>query len=123
MLSGSRRLTAALRSTLSGPDGDGTVDPGSLPPPRSEGQRARRLFLIARLRTLTVLDLSSQVGLNRWQIDPAFLSKLRALQVSQDRQKMLALGTGSGLGQGAATLRTPPLRDRTEHNQSSRDRH
>jgi hypothetical protein len=120
-----QRVTSLDRSIAKyafGPDGDGTVDPESLPPPRSEGQRARWLLLIARLRTLTVLDLSSQVTPNRWQIDPAFLSKLRALQISQDRQKMLALGAGSGFGQRAVTVRTTGLRDRAEHDPSSRDR-
>jgi len=75
-----------------GPDGDGTVEPASLPPSSSPGQRARRLFLAARVRTLGTLGLSKEIENGRWQIDPAFLAKLKAVQISHDRQKLIALG-------------------------------
>jgi type IV secretory pathway VirD2 relaxase len=103
-----------------GPDGDGTFDPESLPPPRSEIQRVRRLFLAARLRTLAVLELSTEVEPNRWQIDPACLSKLRLLQIGQDRQKMLALGGAVSFRPRGATLGTTRWRD--DHDPRGRDR-
>ena len=105
-----------------GPDSDGTVHLESLPVPRTEGQRARQLFLAARLRTLTSLELAAEVEPNRWQVNATFLSKLRAFQISQDRQKMLVLRSGFGFGQPGATLRTLRLRDRAEHDPAGRDR-
>jgi MobA/VirD2-like, nuclease domain len=76
-----------------GPDGDGTFEPESLPPPpSSQAQRARRLFLAARLRTLATMGLSEEIEHGRWQIDPVFLAKLKAMQISHDRQKLLTLG-------------------------------
>src|SRR5215475_7696847 len=42
-----------------GPDGDGTFELGALPPSSSPGQRARRLFLAARIRTLATAGLSA----------------------------------------------------------------
>jgi type IV secretory pathway VirD2 relaxase len=80
-----------------GPGGDGAVHLESLPQPRSEGQRARQIFLAGRLRTLSVLGLAWEAEPHRWQINPAFLSEVRAMQIGQDRQKMMALG-GSILG-------------------------
>jgi len=62
-----------------GPDGDGTLEPASLRPPSSEVQRARRLFLAARVRTLATAGLCEEIEPGRWQIDPAFLSRLIAL--------------------------------------------
>ena len=44
-----------------GPDGDGTFEPESLAPANSQGQRARRLFLAARVRTLGTLGLSEEI--------------------------------------------------------------
>jgi type IV secretory pathway VirD2 relaxase len=38
-----------------GPSGDGTFAPESPPPPSSQGQRTRRLFLAARVRTLATM--------------------------------------------------------------------
>jgi hypothetical protein len=80
-----------------GPDGDGTVEPDSLPPSSSPGQRARRLFLAARVRTLGTLGLSEEIEHGRWQIDPAFLTKLKGKQISHDRQKLAVLGQRTDL--------------------------
>lgn len=76
-----------------GPDSDGTFEPESLPPPpSSQAQRARRLFLAARVRRLATMGLSEEIEHGRWQIDAAFLTKLKAMQISHDRQKLIALG-------------------------------
>jgi hypothetical protein len=80
-----------------GPDGDGTFEPEPLPPPSSQGQRTRRLFLAARVRTLATLGLSEEVENGRWQIDPGFLAKLKVMQISHDRQKLIALGERANL--------------------------
>src|SRR5215475_2613928 len=80
-----------------GPDGDGTFDPDSLPAPSSEGQRAHRLFLAARIRTLATAGLCQEIELGRWQMDPAFLAKLKAMQIGRDRQKLIALGERTNL--------------------------
>jgi len=74
-----------------GPGGDGTFTPETTSPPRSEFHQARQIFLAARLRTLATLRLSEGIEPNRWRLDPEFLSKLRAMQISRDRQKTLAL--------------------------------
>ena len=96
------------------PDGDGTFDVESLTPPRSEFQRARCAFLAARLRTLANLGLSTEIEQNRWQIDPAFLSKLRKMQVSQGRQKTLAR-TGHADASRQASLSATSLQNRATH--------
>ena len=70
--------------------GYGTFDIDSLPLPLSATQRARQQFLVARLRTLTVMGLADEVENGKWRVDPAFLSTLRKLQVSQDRLKTMA---------------------------------
>jgi len=80
-----------------GPDGDGTLQLESLPPASSEGQRARRLFLAARVRTLATAGLSQEIDSGRWQIDPAFLAKLKAMQIGRDRQKLIAIGERANL--------------------------
>ena len=80
-----------------GPDGDGTFKSESLVPANSQGQRARRLFLAARVRTLGTLGLSKEIEPGRWQIDVAFLTKLKAMQIGRDRQKLIALGERSNL--------------------------
>jgi hypothetical protein len=80
-----------------GPNGDGTFEPESLVPANSPGQRARRLFLTARVRTLGALGLSEEIEHGRWQIDAAFLTKLQAMQIGRDRQKQKALGERSNL--------------------------
>ena len=80
-----------------GPDGDGTFEPESLVPANSPGQRARRLFLSARVRTLGTLGLSEEIEHGRWQIDAAFLTKLKAKQIGRDRQKLIALGERANL--------------------------
>lgn len=72
--------------------GDGTFDIDSLPSPGSTTQRARQQFLVARLRTLTVMGLADEVENGKWRVDPAFLSVLRELQISQDRLKTMATG-------------------------------
>ena len=72
--------------------GDGTFDMDSLPSPISATQRARHQFLVARLRTLTVMGLADEVENGKWRVDPAFLSVLRTLQISQDRLKTMASG-------------------------------
>lgn len=69
---------------------DGSFDIDTLPSPVSATQRARQHFLVARLRTLTVMGLADEVDNGKWRIDPAFLSTLRKLQVSQDRLKTMA---------------------------------
>lgn len=73
-----------------GESGDGTLALDSLPPPISETQRARQQFVTARLRTLNVMGLSEELKPNHWRINPAFLSILRTMQISQDRLKTLA---------------------------------
>ena len=70
--------------------GDGGFDIDSLPSPVSATQRARQHFLIGRLRTLTVMGLVEEVESGMWRVDPAFLSTLRKLQISQDRLKTMA---------------------------------
>jgi hypothetical protein len=90
-----QRITSLDRTIAKhafGPGADGTFDLEALPPARYAFQRPRRLFLAGRLRNLVVLDLATAVEAHRWQIDPTFLSRLRSMQISQDRQKMLALG-------------------------------
>ena len=73
-----------------GPDGDGTFEPASLPPLSSQTQRARRLFLTARVRTLGTLGLSEEIENGRWQIDPTFLPKLRLCRPAEiDRSRLL----------------------------------
>src|SRR5262249_51875180 len=44
-----------------GPEGDGTFEPGALPPSNSPNQRARRQFLAARVRTLATAGLSTEI--------------------------------------------------------------
>jgi hypothetical protein len=73
--------------------GDGTFDIDCLPSPISATQRARQQLLVARLRTLTVMGLADEVEHGKWRVDPAFLSALRKLQISQDRLKTMATGT------------------------------
>ena len=70
--------------------GDGTCEIDSLPSPTAATQRARQQFLVARLRTLTVMDLAVEVENGKWRVDPAFLSTLRKMQISQDRLKTMA---------------------------------
>src|SRR5262252_3651237 len=70
--------------------GYGSFDIDTLPSPVSATQRARQQFLVARLRTLTVMGLADHVENGKWRVDPAFLSTLRKLQISQDRLKTMA---------------------------------
>jgi hypothetical protein len=100
-LEAERREVDALRITsldrriareAFGENGDGTFTLYSLPSPISEAHRARQQFLLARLRTLTVMGLTEAVDHDRWRIDPAFLSTLRGMQVAQDRLKTMASG-------------------------------
>ncbi len=70
--------------------GGGSFDIDTLPSPVSATQRARQQFLGARLRTLTVIGLAEHVENGKWRVDPAFLSTLRKLQISQDRLKTMA---------------------------------
>ena len=72
--------------------GDGSFDIDTLLPSVSATQRARQQFLVARLRTLTVMGLADEVENGKWRVDPAFLSTLRKLQISQDRLKTMATG-------------------------------
>ena len=72
--------------------GDGTFGIDSLPYPFSATQRARQQFLVARLRTLNVMGLADEVENGTWSVDPAILSTLRKLQISQDRLKTMATG-------------------------------
>jgi hypothetical protein len=98
-----------------GPDGDGTFDPESLPPPSSQGQQAHRLFIAARVRTLATLGLSDEIENGRWQIDAAFLSRLKALQISRDRQKTITLAHRADFDKpkplGALQPSNPPAPD------------
>jgi hypothetical protein len=95
-----------------GPDGDGTFEPESLPlPPSSQAQRARRLFLAARVRTLATMGLSEEIEHGRWQIDAAFLTKLKAMQISHDRQKLIALGHSANFDKSrSSNVQHPPNR-------------
>jgi hypothetical protein len=106
-----------------GPDGDGTFEPEALPPPpSSQPQRARRLFLAARVRTLATMGLSEEIEHGRWQIDPAFLAKLKAMQISHDRQKLIALGHSANLDASkSARVQYPPTRI-ASHPNEERDR-
>jgi type IV secretory pathway VirD2 relaxase len=78
-----------------GPGSDGTIDPSLLPPATSNIQRARRQYLNSRLRTLETMGLATPTDSGAIQVDPTFLSKLRAMQFSSDRQKMRAAGFGT----------------------------
>jgi relaxase-like protein len=98
-----------------GPDGDGTFQPKSLPSASSPTQRARRLFIAARVRTLAILGLSEEVEHGRWQINAAFLSKLKAMQISHDRQRQIALGGRAGLDKTTLS-RVQHSRNRTPRN-------
>ena len=111
-------LDRRIAATAFGPGGDGTFDLNSLSTPRPEVERARRLFLATRLRTLATLQLAAEIERDRWQINPAFLSKLRAMQISHDRQKMLALVARAAPGQ-PASLNAPSVRDRAAHGPTS----
>ena len=92
-------------------DGDGTFEPESLPLPSSQEQRARRLYLAARVRTLRTLGLSEETESGRWQIDAAFLSKLKAMQISHDRQKLIALGHSANFEKSrSSNVQHPPNR-------------
>ena len=71
-------------------DGGGTLNMESLAEPRSEAARARRVFLVGRLRKLAVMGLAQQIAANCWHIDPTFLHHLRAMQNANDRQKIYA---------------------------------
>lgn len=73
-----------------GDAGDGTFVLDCLSAPTSGTQHARQQFLAARLRTLAVMSLSEEVQPDQWRINPAFLSVLRTMQMSQDRLKTLA---------------------------------
>ena len=91
-------LDRRIANQAFGPDGDGTFEPEPLqPPPSSQAQRARRLFLAARVQTLATMGLSEEIDHGRWQIDPAFLAKLKAMQISHDRQKLIALDDRANL--------------------------
>ena len=85
-------LDRAIARHAFGPVGDGTFEPASLPTGSSEFQRAHQQFLASRLRTLATVGLATPVDGGRFQIDPAFLSKLRAVQIGADRQKQKAAG-------------------------------
>jgi hypothetical protein len=78
-----------------GPGRDGTIDPSLLPPATSNIQRTRRQYLNSRLRTLETMGLAIPTDSGAIQVDPTFLSKLRAMQFSSDRQKMRAAGLGT----------------------------
>jgi type IV secretory pathway VirD2 relaxase len=71
-------------------DGDGTLNLASLAEPMSEAARARRIFLVGRLRKLAVMGLAHEIAANCWHIDPTFLNHLRAMQNANDRQKIYA---------------------------------
>jgi type IV secretory pathway VirD2 relaxase len=74
--------------------GDGTIDLDSLAEPRSAADRARRTFLVGRLRKLAVMGLAEEIDTNRWHVDPTFLHHLRAMQNANDRQKIYAARSG-----------------------------
>lgn len=57
--------------------GDGTVNLESLAEPRSPAERARRAFLVGRLRKLAVMGLAEEIAANSWRVDPTFLHHLR----------------------------------------------
>ena len=84
------------RHTFSG--GDGILNLDSLAEPRSGTDRARRAFLVGRLRKLAVMGLAEEIDANRWHVDPAFLSHLRNMQNANDRQKIYAARGGPASG-------------------------
>jgi hypothetical protein len=83
-------LDRRIATQAFGAEGDGTFALDCLPAPTSGTQRARQHFLAARLRTLAVMGLSEELQPDHWRINPAFLSVLRTMQISQDRLKTLA---------------------------------
>ncbi|HZT69301.1 MAG TPA: hypothetical protein VFC10_06095 [Terriglobia bacterium] len=101
--------------------GDGTFDVDSLPSPDSATHRARHQFLVARLRTLNIMGLADEVENGKWRVDPAFLSALRKLQVSQDRLKTMATGRNEK-GHQSERLRSDhaPIDDRPRHDNRAR---
>jgi type IV secretory pathway VirD2 relaxase len=80
-----------------GSGSDGSIDLNLMPPPTSDIQRARRQYLNSRLRTLETMGLAQPTDAGAFQIDPTFLSKLRAMQFSSDRLKMRAAGRSPAL--------------------------
>ena len=74
-----------------GESGDGTIDLTSDPRSNSGLWQTRQQLLAARLRTLRTVELAEEVERGRWRVAPSFLSVLKAMQTSQDRQRMLAL--------------------------------
>jgi hypothetical protein len=81
-------------SRLAFSEGDGTLGLESLGEPTSAAARARRAFLVGRLRKLAVMGLAQEIAANCWHIDPTFLSHLRAMQNANDRQKIYAAQKG-----------------------------
>jgi type IV secretory pathway VirD2 relaxase len=74
-----------------GEAGDGTVVLPSDTEPSSDLRQAREQLLAGRLRTLQTLDLAEEVDRGCWRVDPSLLSVLKAMQMSKDRQRMLAI--------------------------------
>jgi type IV secretory pathway VirD2 relaxase len=73
-----------------GDTGDGTVVLPSDTEGSSDLRQARQQLLGGRLRTLRTMDLAEEVDRGCWRVHPSFLSVLQAMQMSQDRQRMLA---------------------------------
>lgn len=103
------------------PGGDAMFDLNSLAVATSSVQQARHQFLAARLRTLATMDLAEELDQGRWQIDPSFLSTLRAMQTAQDRQRMLTL-TGRASLSAVESRDKPPLVARTSDTASRSSR-
>jgi type IV secretory pathway VirD2 relaxase len=105
-----------------GTDGDGTFELESLPPQSSQAQRARRLFLAARVRTLATLCLSEEIEPGRWRIDSAFLAKLKTMQIGRDRQKLIALGDRANLDGSKLSVGLRPLSGAARNQEQKKER-
>ena len=100
---------------------DGTVVLPSDTEPSSDLRQARQQLLTGRLRTLRTMDLAEEVNRGCWRVDPAFLSLLQAMQMSQDRQKVLALTrTTAWQNTKYGTQKTFPARPQAENGSPGR---
>ena len=84
-------LDRTIASHAFGETGDGTVVLASDLAGSSDLRQARQQLLAGRLRALRTMELAEEVDRGCWRVAPSFLTVLRAMQMSQDRQRMLAL--------------------------------
>jgi hypothetical protein len=80
------------------------------------------MFLAGRVRTLTTLGLSEEIEDGRWQIDPTFLANLKAMQISHDRQKLIALGHSTNLDKSRSSNVQHPPNEIARYPNEERDR-